>query len=280
MKLTINRLSSVLGAEILGADLTEPYSDAQFDELRQAWMAANGVLVIRDQDLTPDHQIAFSRRFGQLVTQFLDADYVLPGHPEIYRVSNKKQGKKPLGRAKVYSFWHSTLSYLRRPARASFLYTIEVPPSGGDTMFANMCAAYDALSPTMQEMISDLHAVHDHSHTARGASSGNQIGEERLAQAAEHPVVTTNPDSGREALFINPGFTARIVGLEPSESVALLDFLIRHSTRAEFVYRHRWQVGDLVVWDNRCIMHQAIPDIEESGARYMHRTTALCDEIA
>ena len=147
-------------------------------------------------------------------------------------------------------------------------------------MFANMCAAYDALSPTMQEMISDLHAVHDHSHTARGASSGNQMGEERLAQAAEHPVVTTNPGSGREALFINPGFTARIVGLEPSESVALLDFLIRHSTRAEFVYRHRWRVGDLVVWDNRCIMHQAIPDIEASGARYMHRTTALCDKVA
>ena len=147
-------------------------------------------------------------------------------------------------------------------------------------MFANMCAAYDALSPTMQEMISDLHAVHDHSYTARDASSGNQMGEERLAQSAEHPVVMSNPDSGRKALFINPGFTARIVGLEPSESNALLDFLIRHSTQAEFVYRHCWQVRDLVIWANRSTMHQAIPDNEESGVRYMHRTTALSDEVA
>ena len=278
MKLKLNPLSSVLGAEVLGVDLMKPIDDEQFDELRQAWLEANGVLVMRDQELTPDQHLAFSRRFGELESHVL-ADYLLPGYPEIYRVSNKTQDGKPLGRAKAGTYWHSDLSYMRRPAMASLLYAIEIPPSGGDTMFANMYSAYDALSPTMQGMIAELRAVHDFAYAARGVFSGERIGEDRLASApaAEHPVVQTHPETGRKALFVNPGFTAHIVGLEPSESTALLEFLNRHSTQANNVYRHRWQVRDLVLWDNRCTMHHAIADYEGIGMRYMHRTTVLRD---
>jgi taurine dioxygenase len=276
MKLTSNRLSSVLGTEVLEVDLAKPLADEQFDELRQAWLDADGVLVIRGQDLTPDQLIAFCRRFGELVTQFADPDYVLTDHPEVYRVSNKTQDGKALGRAKVYPFWHSTLSYLSRPAKVSFLFAIEVPLTGGDTMFANMYAAYDTLSPTMQGIISDLRAVHYVAHAAHGASTGKAG--KPPAPAVEHPVVQTNPDTDRKALYVNSGFTSHIVGFKPSESTALLEFLNRHSTRPENIYRHRWQGGDLVLWDNRCTMHHTIADDEGTGARYMHRTTALCDE--
>jgi taurine dioxygenase len=280
MNLTINRLSPILGAEVLGANLAEPMADTRFSELRQAWLDANGVLVIRDQDLTPDQHIAFSRRFGELETHVL-ADYLLPGYPTIYRVSNKTKDGKPLGRAKAGTYWHSDLSYMRNPAMASLLYAIEIPPLGGDTMFANMYAAYDTLSPKMREIVSNLHATHDFSYAARGVFSGERVSEERLAMApaVEHPVVRTHPESGRKALYVNPGFTAQIAGLEPLESTALLEFLNRHSTQPKNVYRHRWQARDLVLWDNRCTMHHAIDDYESVGERYMHRTTVLGDKV-
>ena len=276
MNITVNRLSPVIGAEVLGVDLSVQIDDQQFRELRQAWLDANGVLVIRDQELTPDQHIAFSQRFGELETHVL-ADYLLPGYPTIYRVSNKTQNGKPLGRAKAGTYWHSDLSYMRNPAMASLLYAIEIPPLGGDTMFANMYAAYDTLSSTMQGMVSDLRATHDFAYAARGVFAGERVSGEGLAKApaVDHPVVRTHPDTGRKALYVNPGFTAHIVGLEPEESADLLQFLNRHSTRPEYIYRHRWHVRDLVIWDNRCTMHYAIDDYEGVGERYMHRTTVL-----
>lgn len=280
MNITVNRLSPILGAEVLGVDLAAPMEDEWFSELRQAWLDANGVLVIRDQDLTPDQHIAFSRRFGELETHVL-ADYLLPGYPTIYRVSNKTQDGKPLGRAKAGTYWHSDLSYMRNPAMASLLYAIEIPPLGGDTMFANMYAAYDTLSSKMQGIVSDLRATHDFAYAARGVFSGERVSGERLAKApaVDHPVVRTHPDTGRKALYVNPGFTAHIVGLEAEESSDLLQFLNRHSTRPGYIYRHRWHVRDLVIWDNRCTMHYAIDDYEGVGERYMHRTTVLGDGV-
>ena len=280
MSFTVNRLSPVIGAEVLGIDLSLQISDQQFGELRQAWLDANGVLVIRNQELTPDQHIAFSRRFGELETHVL-ADYLLPGYPTIYRVSNKMQDGKPLGRANAGTYWHSDLSYMRTPAMASLLYAIEIPPLGGDTMFANMYAAYDTLSLTMQGIVSNLRAIHDFAYAARRVFSGEGLSDERLAKApaVDHPVVRTHPETGRKALYVNPGFTANIVGLEPEESSDLLQFLNRHSTRSEYIYRHRWHVRDLVIWDNRCTMHYAINDYEGVGERYMHRTTVLGDDI-
>jgi len=277
MNFTVNPLSAVLGAEVLGADLSQPMDDSLFDGLRRAWLEANGVLVFRDQHLTPDQHVAFSRRFGPLEKHVL-AKYLLPGYPEIYRVSNKVEGGVPQGREKAGTYWHSDLSYMRPAALASLLYGIEIPPVGGDTMFCSLYAAYDALSPRMQAMLEGLNAVHDFGYASQGVFKAERANQQQLdaAPPVEHPVITTHPETGRKVLFVNPGFTSHIVDLEPAESRALLGFLFAHMTQPEFIYRHRWSVRDMVLWDNRCTMHYAVADYDAVGERYMHRTTVMC----
>ncbi|MEE8333403.1 MAG: TauD/TfdA family dioxygenase [Alphaproteobacteria bacterium] len=277
MNFTINPLSAVLGAEMLGADLAQPMDDTLFGDLHQAWLDAKGLLVFRDQNLTPEQHVAFSRRFGPLEKHVL-AKYLLPGFPEIYRVSNKVENGEPQGREKAGTYWHSDLSYVRPAALASLLYGIEIPPVGGDTMFCSLHAAYDALSPRMQGILEGLNAVHDFGYASRGVFKGEKANQQQLdaTPAVEHPVITTHPDTGNKALFVNPGFTSHIVDLHPAESRALLDYLFAHMTQPEFIYRHRWSVRDLVMWDNRCTMHYAVADYDAVGERYMHRTTAMC----
>ncbi len=278
MNFTVNPLSPVLGAEMIGADLSHPLEDSDFGAIRGAWLNANGIMVFRDQELSPDQHIAFSRRFGPLEKHVM-ATYLLPSHPEIYRVSNKVTDGVPQGRAKAGTYWHSDLSYMKPPALASLLYGIEIPSSGGDTMFCSLYAAYDALSDAMKDLLSGLVAVHDFGFASKGVFHGeasqNQI---EATPAVEHAIVKTHPETGRRLLFANPGFTSHIVGFHPAESRALLDFLFAHMTRPEFIYRHRWQERDLVLWDNRCTMHYAVADYDGVGERYMHRTTAMCVE--
>lgn len=277
MNFTLNPLSPVLGAELLGADLSQPMDEALFGEIRQAWLNASGVLVFRDQHLTPEQHIAFSRRLGPLEEHVLGS-YLLPGHPEIFRISNKVENGVPQGRAKAGTYWHSDLSYMRPPALASLLYGIEIPPVGGDTLFCSLSAAFERLSPTMQAMLDGLSAVHDFGYASRSVFKSGQASPEQLDSTppVEHPVVTVHPETGRKSLYVNPGFTSHIVNLHPAESRALLDFLFTHMTQPEFVYRHRWSAHDLVMWDNRCTMHCAIADYDGVGDRYMHRTTVMC----
>jgi len=276
---TVNPLSPVLGAEMIGADLAADLDDESFVAIRNAWLDAEGIMVFRDQALTPDDHIAFSRRLGPLEKHVLET-YLLPGYPEIYRVSNKVKDGVPQGREKAGTYWHSDLSYMNPPALASLLYGLEVPPSGGDTMFCSLYAAYDALSETMKSILEGLTAVHDFGFASRGVFRAEQATQSQLdaTPAVEHPVVRTHPETGRKVLFVNPGFTSHIVGIHPSESRALLDFLFAHATQPEFIYRHRWRKNDLVMWDNRCTMHYAVADYDGIGERYMHRTTVMCVE--
>ena len=276
MNFTVNPLSPALGAEIIGLDLVAKLSGDAFAGLRKAWLDAGGVVVVRDQTLTPEQHIAFSKRLGLLEEHVL-AKYLLPGYPEIYRVSNKVKDGEPQGREKAGTYWHSDLSYMRPPALASLLYAIEIPPTGGDTMFASMTAAHDALSPAMREMIAGLSAVHDFGYASRSVFKGERAPADQLdaAPAVTHPMVKIHPETGRAALYVNPGFTSHIDGLTAEESEAILNFLFRHSTRPEFIYRHRWQLHDLVIWDNRCTMHYAVADYDAIGERYMHRTTVM-----
>ena len=194
VNMVVERLSPVLGAEITGADLSCPLTDDQFAGIRQVWLESDGVLVLRRQELSPDLHIAFSRRFGELERHVLDK-YLLPGHPEIYRVSNKVRDGQPLGRANAGTYWHSDLSYVSHPAMASLLYAIEVPPVGGDTLFCNMYAAYDALPDEVKRRIERLTAVHDFGFAARGVFATESPSDEQLAAtpAAEHPMVRTHP---------------------------------------------------------------------------------------
>jgi taurine dioxygenase len=162
---------------------------------------------------------------------------------------------------------------------ASILYAIEIPPVGGDTLFASMAAAYDALSPSMRKRLRGLRAVHDFAVAAPASYSPEVIeqGDFDGRNRCLHPVVVTHPETGRRALFVNPGFTSHLQGFSREESRALLSFLYRHATRPEFVYRHRWRERDLLLWDNRCLMHYAVADYEGKGDRHMHRTTVIAE---
>ena len=273
----INPLSPTLGAEVVGLDLNEPLSDAVFLEIERAWQDANGVLVFRGQDLAPEAQIAFSRRLGDLEVHVAKR-YLLPGHPEIYRVSTKQDANgKAMGNPESGRYWHSDLSYLAPPAKASLLYALEVPPIGGDTMFTNMAAAHDALSEPVRTMLNGLMAVHDYSYVRRMFSPGfGRSADPNQVPPVRHPVVRPHSDTGRKTLFVNPGFTTHIDGLTRQESEAILSFLFDHATRPEFIYRHNWSVGDAVLWDNRSTMHHAVHDFYETGGiRHMHRTTVM-----
>ena len=282
MSLVIQSVSPHIGADVIGADLRQPVGDNLFRELHQAWVDADGLLVIRDQRLTPEQQIAFSRQFGELASAGdnpVIQKYTLPGYPEIFRVSNKKQDGEPLGREDAGTYWHSDGTWQTFPSKASILYGIEIPRVGGNTMFADLYQAWETLTPTLQRMIDGLKAVHAMAN-ADGTSFEREFtgkGDVVAAKTAVHPLVITHPDSGRKALFVNRGYTAQIVGLSRPESDALLGFLFQHSTAPELVYRHNWRPHDLVIWDNRCTAHYAIPDYKAIGDRYLHRTSVKGD---
>ncbi len=281
MALKISQLSPVLGAEATDVKLAAGISGAEFEVLFQAWLDHNGILVIRDQELTHDQHIEFSRRFGELdrhvVTQF-----VPDGYPELYRVSNQEdeQGRY-LGNPQAGNHWHTDNSYLDPPAKASLLHAVEVPPVGGDTMFTSMYRAYESLSPAMREMLSGLSAEHCFEHTLSNFSTFKATDRQiEITPPVRHPVVSTHPDTGRKSLYVNPGFTTRIIGMNADESEALLTFLFTHATQPQFIYRHRWRKHDLVIWDNRCTMHYAVQDFYDQGVRDLYRTTVKGEKAA
>lgn len=265
--LEIRPLSGTTGAEIGGVDLASGLSDATVAEIR-AVLASYGVVVFRNQTLTPEQHIAVARRFGEININrfFAHAD----GHREIALVS-----KEPDQTANIGGGWHTDHSYDEHPALGSMLYAREVPPWGGDTMFASMYAAYDALSDGLKQTLSGLRAVHSSRHVfgiERPAMQG-RIGNPELAtQDAIHPVVITHPDSGRPALYVNPGFTLRFDGWTAEESQPLLRFLYQHAARPEFTCRLQWQTGSLAFWDNRSTWHYALNDYQ-GQRRLMHRIT-------
>ncbi len=272
-------LSDALGAEIIGLDLSRPLDDATFARVHEAHLE-HLVLVFRDQHLTPEQHIAFSSRFGPL-SSHVYAQFLLPDHPEILKVSNKKKADGDFaGLAQAGRRWHSDLSYTECPSLGSLLYALEIPPHGGDTLFNNMYAAYDALPDAAKARIAGRKA-----EFLLGSARKYYTAEERPPLTAEqlatvpavnHPMVRTHPETGRKALYVSPSHTVRVLDMDDAESKALLAELGEHSIQPEFVYRHKWRLHDLVFWDNRCCMHIAEPPPPEYG-RHMHRTTVVGD---
>ncbi len=278
----IRDLPEILGAEILNLDLAQPLDDADFARIRRS-LADRAVLVFRDQEkLTPEQQIAFSRRFGPLEIH-VQHHFHLAGHPEILIVSNVIEDGKPLGLVDAGKYWHSDLSYMALPSLGSLLHSKEWPAEGGDTLFVNMVAAYEALPADLKARIDGLSA--EHSYLARNLKQQKLNGELRPGLTAEqaarvppvvHPVVRVHPESGKRALFVSEGFTTHILGLPEEESDALLAQLYAHSTAPQFQYRHKWQPNDMVFWDNRQTLHLATgcpPDLR----RTLYRTTVQGD---
>lgn len=270
-----------LGAEVRGLDLGQPLSADDFDCLQQAhWK--HHVLVFRDQRITPAQQVAFSRRWGPLQIHVL-RQFQLAGHPEILQVSNIRDAQgNPEGLGDAGQLWHSDLSYKDKPSLGSLLHAQELPSEGGDTLFADQHAAYEALPAALKKQLAGLQAEHSyllHYETLRAKSPWRpaltqaQIDE---VKPAVHPVVHTHPGNGRKALFVSEHFTGRIVGLPADESRDLLQQLFAHSVQPQFVYRHRWQPHDLVFWDNRSVLHLA-SGTPEHLRRKLYRTTVEGD---
>jgi taurine dioxygenase len=270
MALSIRKLSAGIGAEIGGVDLTQPLDDAIFAEIERAWQE-HLILLFRGQKLTHQQHIAFSRRFGELDDHSAIPKFRDPEFHEILPVVNQviDGRKQPVGRQ-----WHSDLSTTLRPARGSILRCEVIPPVGGDTMFANMYLAYEALSDTMKRLIDGLWGVQD--MTVAKQSRGRDMTEVRKRNPpVAQPVVRVHPETGRKALFVAEMTTTGIVGMTEEEAQPILNFLFRHSVQPEFTYRHRWSTEDMIAWDNRCSMHLALDDYDINVPRRLYRTTLL-----
>lgn len=287
MALDIKSSSAPLGHEIRGVDLANDVSDVLFKEIEQAF-DKYGVVVFRNQRLSPAQQIAFSQRFGDLDRHPL-ARFNLPAMPDIFVVSNIVENGEPIGMVDAGQYWHSDMWVVENPPRGSILYAIEVPQEGGaplgDTLFSSTAAAYDALPDDIKMKLDGRKSVFstDHYNGYRSKKSGSNLDQGgKIAQVARnslkkgdilHDVVRIHPRTRRKCLYVSEHAITRIEGLSPDESDSMIAFLEAHVIRPEFVYRHKWTVGDIVMWDNCSAIHKAVSDYALPHRRLMHRTT-------
>ncbi len=269
--LDIRPMTGTCGVEVLGVDLAGGIDADVVAEVRRL-LAERGVVFFRDQSLTPDTHRAFASLFGPIVSNPV-YDHV-PGHPDIMPVVKEAADKYNIG-----DTWHSDMSYMEEPPLGSILYAREVPPFGGDTLWTNMTAAYDALPETLKTMLDGRRALHSDRFLTerlqeRNAGRSTRLREDRVGKElnALHPVVRRHNESGRPALYVNYPFTWAFEGMSREESLPLLNQLVQHATRPEFCCRFRWQKGSLAFWDNRCTMHYACNDYQ-GYRREMHRIT-------
>lgn len=263
-----HRLAGSLGAEITGVDLASDFSDEVMRDVRQA-LLDHLVIFFRDQTLTPEHQIAFAKRWGEI--------YVFPlspgieGYPEILEIKKTPEEERNVGNE-----WHTDQMFAPRPVMATILYARQVPAYGGDTQFSNQYLAYESLSPKMQEMAASLRTRCSVLDVQRnGGGNFNMGAPVNNRTVSAHPLVRTHPETGRRSLYIG-GHARSFDGMTEEESKPLIDYLIAHSTRPEKVCRFRWRNGSLAIWDNRCTQHYAINDYPNE-TRVMHRICVAGD---
>lgn len=279
MSIKVTPVGYALGAKITGVNLRDPITEEEFQEIYQAWVD-HLVLVFPGQELGPKELAAFTRRFGELDTYDTQPFNRHPEHNDVMVLTNRRAGKKPSPTYNSGQNWHTDLSYTVRPAKATAVYCIEKPSVGGDTMMANMYAAYEALSPKLREVLEGLEAVHDASLIEGLSRRAPEVAEEfrRLNPPVIHPAVREHPDSKRKALYINER-VRQFVGMSEAESRPLIKYLCDFSVSPRFVYRHYWAVGDLVIWDNRATVHLAVGDYDPAAIRHMIRSSSRGDYV-
>lgn len=284
MTMTVRRLAEPLGGEITGIDVSGDVDDALIEAITEA-LLEHQVLVIRDQRLTPEQQVGFTRRFGDLVVR-VSPDFLHPEFPEVLILSNRQVDGAYQGATGAYAgeLWHTDLTYAERPSMGSMLHALEVAEEGGDTAWTNMYLAYETLPEETRRRIDGLRAIHvrDRRRNPRGAfgeAPDRNLDEYYSVQVPDsvHPMVRTHPVTGRKALFVTPRFAVAIEGMDDAEAQPLLDELFAHQTNPAFIYQHKWRVGDLVFWDNRCTAHLAVGGIVPPGIRHLHRTSIAGD---
>jgi|KBSMisStandDraft_5_1062788.scaffolds.fasta_scaffold46335_3 taurine dioxygenase len=271
---SLTPLSPTLGARISGLDLGRGVGAETIGEIRQA-LLKHEVLFFEDQDLTPHQQRDFAARFGELHLHPIRP--CVPGTPEVLVLDNQPASDTDTGT------WRADVTFIETPPMGSMLYACHVPSEGGDTLWSSMRAAYAALSPSLRAFLQPLDAEHDFTRSfPPDHMTSLNVGMERYAWARReyppvaHPLVRTHPETGRDALFVNSGFTTRILGLTKTESIKILELLAEHIQRPEFVIRWRWRAGALAFWDNRVTQHYTVDDYQPNR-RVMHRVTILGD---
>ncbi len=272
-----NSLGALIGAEVRDVDL-ETLDETGFDAVNELFLR-HQLLVFKEQQLSPEGQLRFSRRLGQLDIHVL-AQYNHPDYPEIFVLSNELKNGVPAGIADGGSYWHSDFAFRECPAKATILNAQVIPPEGGNTLFINMYQAYDDLDDATKSQLAGLRAIHRYRRKNTGAEEGTRVAMDagQLAETpdVEHPIVRTHPETGRKALFVHPGMTAEVCGWGETESRELLDTLFEHSTREASQYALQWEPGDVVMWDNRCVMHKATTrQLPASMRRTIYRTTVM-----
>lgn len=272
--ITVEPVSGAIGATVRGVDLSAPLDEATVAQISQAFLDHH-VLFFRDQDLSPESQLRFGRFFGELDTHpFVEG---MEAHPEVIEVVTEPEDRLNFGGG-----WHTDVTFLEEPDLGSILYAVDVPEFGGDTLFANQHAAYDALSDTMKGLLDGLVAKHSAGpQYAEGgystlSKSMKTKSAERADRVVRHPLVRTHPETGRKALYVNRAFTIGIEGMRVDESAALLEFLFEHAVREPFTCRFRWFSGSVAMWDNRSVQHYALYDYR-GHRRHMRRITVKGD---
>jgi taurine dioxygenase len=283
--IAVTTMSAPLGAEITGIDLSLDIDKKTFDRIVEIFHE-HAVIVFRGQNLTSQQHAAFSRRFGDLWTSTVQTKFNKPDCPEVLILSNILKDGQPIGVRDAGPYWHTDLCFLPRPSRATMLHAKEIPVQDGvalgDTIFSSVTAAYDALPAEMKSRLAGLKAVHSYNYTyeqkVRDFKLRNALKTDEKRWMPEdvlHPVVRTHPFTGRKGLYVNEAYTTHIVGIPKAESDAILKQLFEHVTRPEFTYRHKWQVGDFLMWDNCPTQHKAVMDYALPLRRLMERTTVV-----
>jgi alpha-ketoglutarate-dependent taurine dioxygenase len=282
-RLQVTKRHPLIGTEVRGVDLTAPLDDATYEALHALWMR-DLMLIFPGQAITDAQHIAFGRRFGDLEIHPSLA-HRSSANPEIYRVSNvDEQGRIIPPKETAWQYlsqswrWHTDSSFREIPSKGSILHGIEITNAGGNTLFANMYAAYDALDEATRERIAGLWVVHDHDYIlslSPELAKKQDKGTYDELPPVRHPLVQVHPVTGRRSLFLSPHTMAAVEGMAAAEGRALLDELIAHATEGRFVYRHVWAPDDVIMWDNRCTMHAVEPFDNVNIRRIMHRVTLV-----
>ncbi len=277
--ITVRPLGDRFGAEIGNVDLSKPVDEATFKEIEDAFVTWS-VVVFRNQQMTPESHLAFAQRFGELEINAF-TKFALDGHPGILKLSNVIEDGEPQGYADAGSFWHTDMSYTKTPPRLTMLYAIEIPfddhgQSRGDTMFASAQDAYDALDDATKASIDGRNAVHFFGAKKRGVKKAVKVSQEQIDKnpPVSHPIARTHPISGRKAIYVTADECTGIEGMSDDDALPLLKRLSDHVVKPEFQYHHKWQIGDVLMWDNCAVQHVVNRDYEfPRDRRYLHRIT-------
>jgi taurine dioxygenase len=263
-------LSPALGAEILGVDLSKPLSDELFEKIQDAWHQ-NLIILLRDQKLTEDDQVRFAERFGTLAVSHTRR--FTTKSPAVMLISNIREDGKPIGALPDGEMqFHTDQCHQERPAKASMLYSIEIPRAGGNTLFANAYKAYETLPDTIKKRIAGRKALNAYDYNNASTKRGTRVSKD--VPSYMHPIVRTHPATGKKALYVNRLMTVAIEGMSDPDSDELLNILFDHQEQPEFVYEHIWRIDDILMWDNRCTLH-ARTDFSADERRLMRRVTIL-----